>query len=70
MRDECLICGAALAVVCFGKIMLVDRLLMGNYDITFAVDAVVCCLDSLNYVTDPEGYTRIVNTFYEKVLAK
>lgn len=25
---------------------------------------------ALNYVTDPAGYTRIVNTFYEKVLAK
>ena len=25
---------------------------------------------ALNYVTDPEGYTRIVNTFYEKVFAK
>ena len=35
-------CGVALAVVCFGKIWLVDRMLMGNYDITFMVDAVVC----------------------------
>lgn len=25
---------------------------------------------ALNYVTDPEGYTRIVNAFYEKVFAK
>ncbi len=37
-----LMCGIALAVVCFGKIWLVDRMLMGNYDITFMVDAVVC----------------------------
>ena len=37
-----LMCGLALAVVCFGKIWLVDRMLMGNYDITFLVDAVVC----------------------------
>ena len=37
-----LMCGLALAVVCFGKIWLVDRMLMGNYDITFMVDAVVC----------------------------
>ncbi len=37
-----LMCGIALAVVCFGKIWLVDRMLMGNYDITFLVDAVVC----------------------------
>ncbi len=37
-----LMCGLALAVVCFGKIWLVDRMLMGNYDITLMVDAVVC----------------------------
>ena len=37
-----LMCGIALAVVCFGKIWLVDRMLMGNYDITLMVDAVVC----------------------------
>ena len=35
-------CGAALSVLCFGKIMLVDRLLMGNEDITVLVAAVVC----------------------------
>ena len=28
------LCGAALAVLCFGKIMLVDRLLLGNSGIT------------------------------------
>ena len=36
------LCGAALAVVCFGKIMLIDRMLMGNSDVTVAVAAVVC----------------------------
>ena len=36
------ICGAVLAVVCFVKIWLVDRLLLGNEEITLMVDAVVC----------------------------
>ena len=36
------LCGLALAVVCFLKIWLVDRLLFGNPDITLMVDAVVC----------------------------
>lgn len=36
------LCGLALAVVCFGKIWLVDRLLLGNADITLMIDAVVC----------------------------
>lgn len=36
------LCGASLAVVGFGKIMLVDRLLMGNTDITPLIAAVVC----------------------------
>ena len=35
-------CGIALAVVCFVKIWLVDKLLMGNTHITFLVDLVVC----------------------------
>ncbi|MCI6729417.1 MAG: magnesium transporter [Clostridiales bacterium] len=35
-------CGAVLAVVCFGKIMLVDKLLMGNDSITAGVALVVC----------------------------
>ena len=38
-----LMCGIALAVVCFGKIWLVDHLLMGNENITLMVDLVVCC---------------------------
>ena len=37
-----MLCGAALAVVCFGKIMLIDRMLMGNTDVTVGVAAVVC----------------------------
>ena len=36
------LCGIALAVVCFVKILLVDRMMMGNADITLMVDAVVC----------------------------
>ena len=35
------LCGAVLAIVCFVKIWLVDRLLLGNPDITLQVDAVV-----------------------------
>ena len=38
-----LMCGIALAVVCFGKIWLVDHLMMGNENITLMVDLVVCC---------------------------
>ena len=37
------LCGVALAVVCFAKIWLVDHLLMGNENITLMVDLVVCC---------------------------
>ena len=37
-----ILCGVALAVVCFAKIWFVDRMLLGNYDITLMVDAVVC----------------------------
>ena len=37
-----LMCGIALGIVCFVKIWLIDRMLMGNTDITFMVDAVVC----------------------------
>ena len=36
------LCGLALAVVCFIKIWLVDRLLFNNPDISLMVDAVVC----------------------------
>jgi len=36
------LCGLALAIVCFIKIWLVDRLLFNNPDISLMVDAVVC----------------------------
>ena len=37
-----ILCGIALAVVCFAKIWFIDRMLMGNYDITWEINAVVC----------------------------
>jgi len=37
-----MLCGIALAVVCFAKIWLVDRMMMGNEEISLMVDAVVC----------------------------
>ncbi|MBQ8579644.1 MAG: magnesium transporter [Oscillospiraceae bacterium] len=37
-----LLCGLALGLVCFAKIWLVDKLLMGNDSITVMVDLVVC----------------------------
>ena len=37
-----ILCGGVLAVACFGKIWLVDRLLLGNTQITLMVDGVVC----------------------------
>ena len=36
------LCGVALAAVCFVKIWLVDKMLLGNSEITLLVDAVVC----------------------------
>ena len=36
------LCAIALAAVCFGKVMLVDRLLMGNTSVTVLVDLTVC----------------------------
>lgn len=36
------LCGGALAIACFAKIWLIDRMLLGNYEITLAVDAVIC----------------------------
>ena len=38
-----LMCGVALAAVCFAKIWLIDHLMMGNENITLMVDLVVCC---------------------------
>ena len=37
------LCGIVLSVFCFVKILLVDRMLLGNTDITLMVDMVVCC---------------------------
>ncbi len=37
-----ILCGVALAVVCFAKIWLVDRMLMGNEEITLMINLVVC----------------------------
>ena len=36
------LCGVVLAAACFAKIMLIDRLLMGNADITLMVALTVC----------------------------
>ena len=38
-----ILCGLGLALVCFAKIWLIDRMLFGNTDITMMVDLVVCC---------------------------
>ena len=45
-----LLCGIALGVVCFAKIWLVDKLLMGNENITVMVDLVVCLALSVTVV--------------------
>ena len=37
------LCGVVLAVFNFGKVWLIDRILLGNQDITLMVDLVVCC---------------------------
>jgi magnesium transporter len=36
------LCGVVLSVLCFGKILLIDRLLLGQTDVTVMVAAVVC----------------------------
>lgn len=36
------LCGLTLAVLCFAKVLLVDRLLMGNTSISLSVDLVIC----------------------------
>ncbi len=36
------LCGTTLAVVCFAKVFLVDRMLMGNESISLTVNGVVC----------------------------
>ncbi len=37
-----ILCGLTLAVVCFIKVLLIDRLLLGNTDVSMLVSAVVC----------------------------
>ena len=37
-----LMCGIVLAIICFGKVMLVDRLLLGNADVTPTIALIVC----------------------------
>lgn len=37
-------CGLVLAFVCFGKVMLVDRLLLGNTDVTTTIAFIVCAI--------------------------
>ena len=44
------LCGTVLAAACFGKIMLVDRLLLGNADVTALVAAAVCITMALTVV--------------------
>ncbi len=41
------LCGCALAAACFAKVMLVDRLLLGNTDVTVIVAGVVCATMAL-----------------------
>ena len=36
------LCGVALSILCFAKVMLVDRILLGNEEVTVLVAAVVC----------------------------
>ena len=36
------LCGVTLAALCFLKVLLIDRLLMGNQSISFSVDLVIC----------------------------
>ena len=43
-------CGVALAIVCFAKIWLIDHMLFGNEDITLMVDLVVCMALALTVI--------------------
>ena len=44
------LCGISLAVVCFGKVMLVDRILLSNPDVTVKVALVVCATMALTVI--------------------
>ena len=37
------LCGVVLSAFCFVKLLVVDRMMLGNQDITIMVDLVVCC---------------------------
>lgn len=45
-----LLCAASLSVLCFGKIMLIDRLVMNNPDITTTVALAVCITMAITVV--------------------
>ena len=45
-----IMCGVALAIVCFAKIWLIDHLLFGNEEITLMVDLVVCLALALTVI--------------------
>jgi magnesium transporter len=45
------LCGVALSVACFGKLMLIDRWLLGNPEVTVMVAAVVCITMALTVLS-------------------
>ena len=45
------LCGIALAVACFGKLMLIDRWLLGNPSVTVMVGVVVCITMALTVLS-------------------
>ena len=45
------LCGVALSVACFGKLMLIDRWLLGNPDVTVMVALVVCITMALTVLS-------------------
>lgn len=44
------LCGISLSIACFAKIMLIDRLLLGNEDVTLLIAAVVCITMALTVI--------------------
>jgi len=52
LKELCtaVLCGISLAVVCFGKVMLVDRVLLSNPDVTVKVALVVCATMALTVI--------------------
>ena len=45
------LCGVALSVACFGKLMLIDRWLLGNPEVTVMVGLVVCITMALTVLS-------------------